>query len=368
MSDDPKATGTGKERIAKVIARAGVASRREAEQLIGLGLVAVNGEVLDSPAVTVGPNDVVTVRGQPLPEVEPPRVWRYHKPEGLVTTTRDEKGRPTIFDRLPDDLPRVVSVGRLDLTSEGLLLLTNDGGLKRHLELPSNAWVRRYRVRVHGIPNVETLARLADGITVDGVRYGGIEASLDRQQGANAWLTMALKEGKNREIRRVMEHLGLPVSRLIRLSYGPFHLGNMEKGAVEEVPTRALKEMVRDFFGDAGKPSSAESTGGTARPKAKLTQGPSGPVKPAPGRPGSAKPKPRRAGDGDRTRSVPTSDQESGARRGGKPGRNPSSGKPGPRSAARSEGRPEGRPSGRSGRRPSGSGGPNGPGGPKRRG
>jgi len=237
------------ERIAKRLARAGLCSRRDAERWIAEGRVAVNGRVLDSPACVVGPEDLVVVDGQPLAEPDRTRLWRYHKPAGLVTTHRDPEGRPTVFDRLPADLPRVISVGRLDLTSEGLLLLTNDGGLARRLELPSNAWARRYRVRVHGSVDVAALARLEAGVMIDGVAYGPIRAVLDRQKGANAWLTVSLREGKNREIRRVMEHLGWSVTRLIRVSYGPFQLGTLAEGAIEEVPGKVLREQMGE-----GKP------------------------------------------------------------------------------------------------------------------
>ncbi|MDP9195656.1 MAG: rRNA pseudouridine synthase [Pseudomonadota bacterium] len=236
------------ERIAKRMARAGLCSRRDAERWIAEGRVSVNGRVLDSPACVVGPDDGILVDGQPLPDAEPARLWRYHKPSGLVTTARDEKGRDTVFANLPPGLPRVVSVGRLDLTTEGLLLLTNDGGLSRHLELPSTGWLRRYRVRVHGTVDEARLASLAAGVTVEGVKYGPIEAVLDRLQGANAWLTVGLKEGKNREIRHVMEHLGLKVTRLIRVAYGPFQLGKLAEGEVEEIPRRVLKEQLGDFF------------------------------------------------------------------------------------------------------------------------
>jgi len=236
-------------RIAKRLARAGVASRRDAEKLIAEGRVAVNGRVLDSPAVTGGPADAVTLDGRPIPEAEATRVWRYHKPDGLVTTAKDPQGRPTVFERLPETLPRVVSVGRLDLTSEGLLLLTNDGALARYLELPDHAWPRRYRVRAFGRVDPDALARLADGVTVDGVRYGPIEASLDRQQGGNAWLTVGLREGKNREVRRVLEHLGLKVGRLIRVSFGPFHLGSLPRGGLEEIKTKVLHEQIPGYFG-----------------------------------------------------------------------------------------------------------------------
>ncbi|MEO5374261.1 MAG: rRNA pseudouridine synthase [Alphaproteobacteria bacterium] len=240
-ADSPTDKG---ERVAKVLARAGVCSRREAERLIAEGRVRVNGQVLTTPAVLVGETDLVAVDGKPLAAREKTRLWRFHKPRGLVTTHRDPEGRPTVFGALPPDLPRVISVGRLDLTSEGLLLLTNDGTLARKLELPATGWVRRYRVRVHGTVEPARLVALEKGITIDGVAYGPIKALLDRTQGSNAWLTVGLREGKNREIRRVMEHMGWTVSRLIRVSYGPFQLGLLAEGAVEEVPGRILKEQL----------------------------------------------------------------------------------------------------------------------------
>jgi 23S rRNA pseudouridine2605 synthase len=246
VSIDEAETGAGerRERIAKVLARAGVCSRRDAERWIAEGRVSVDGHVLTSPAVAVTTNNDIRVDGKPLPAPERPRLWRYHKPAGLVTSHRDEKGRPTVFDALPQGLPRLISVGRLDLNSEGLLLLTNDGGLARRLELPATGWLRRYKVRVHGEVESERLAALEKGITIDGVSYGPIRASLERRQGSNAWIALALREGKNREVRRVLEHLGLQVTRLIRLSYGPFQLGNLARGAVAEVPKKVLAEQL----------------------------------------------------------------------------------------------------------------------------
>jgi 23S rRNA pseudouridine2605 synthase len=239
-----QAPGERPERIAKVLARAGVCSRREAERWIREGRVSVDGRVLATPAVTVEAASDIRIDGKPLPIPERRRLWRYHKPAGLVTSHRDEKGRPTVFDALPKDLPRLISVGRLDLNSQGLLLLTNDGGLARRLELPSTGWVRRYKVRVHGEAQPEQLAALAKGITIKGVVYGPINATLEREQGSNAWIAMALREGKNREVRRVLEHLGLQVTRLIRLSYGPFQLGNLPRGEVDEVPRKVLAEQL----------------------------------------------------------------------------------------------------------------------------
>ncbi|MCM8734137.1 pseudouridine synthase [Azospirillum sp. A1-3] len=249
----------GGERIAKRLARAGLCSRRDAERWIAEGRVAVNSRVLDSPACVVRPGDIVQVDGKVIPEPEPARLWRYHKPSGLVTTARDEKGRETVFDRLPPELPRVVSIGRLDLTTEGLLLLTNDGELARFLELPATGWTRRYRVRVFGEVDERQLAALEKGPTIEGVKYGPIEAALDRIQGRNAWLTVSLKEGKNREIRKVMESLGLQVNRLIRVAYGPFQLGKLEEGAVEEVPKRVVREQIAPFFGTPEGAEPAES-------------------------------------------------------------------------------------------------------------
>lgn len=232
------------DRIAKYLSRAGVASRREIERLIAEGKIVLNGAPVTHPATFVGPGDIVQVAGKVVDAPERTRLWRYHKPEGLVTTHRDPEDRPTIFQKMPPGMPRVISVGRLDLNSEGLLLLTNDGALARTLELPATGWLRRYRVRVYGTVEPPALAALARGVTVEGVRYGAIEAMLDSRKGENAWLTVALREGRNREIRRVMSHLNLHVSRLIRVAYGPFQLGQLPRGAVEEVPARVLRDQL----------------------------------------------------------------------------------------------------------------------------
>lgn len=238
---DPPERG---ERIAKWLARAGVASRRDVERMLAEGRVRLNGAVLTHPASFVRDGDTVQVDGRVVPAPEGTRLWRYHKPDGLVTTHRDPEGRPTVFERLPREMPRVISVGRLDLTSEGLLLLTNDGALARRLEMPATGWLRRYRARVHGRPDPQALAALARGVTVEGVRYGPVEAGLDSAKGENAWLTIGLREGRNREVRRIMAYLNLPVSRLIRISYGPFQLGNLPRGAAEEVPARVLRDQL----------------------------------------------------------------------------------------------------------------------------
>ena len=232
------------DRIAKVMARAGICSRRDAERMIADGRVSVNGRRLDTPAFNVTADDKITVDGKPVGEPDPPRLWRYHKPAGLVTTARDPQGRDTVFQKLPASLPRVNAVGRLDINTEGLLLLTNDGGMKRFLELPSTGWLRRYRVRAFGKADEKKLKDLKHGITIDGVNFKSIEASLERVQGGNVWLTMALREGKNREIKRVLEALDMKVNRLIRLSFGPFQLGQLEAGKVEEVPRRVLRQQL----------------------------------------------------------------------------------------------------------------------------
>ncbi len=246
-------------RVAKLMARAGLCSRREAERWIADGRVALDGRLLDRPGVTVDDPRRLSVDGRPLPAAAPARLWRYHKPPGLMTTHRDPQGRPTVFERLPAELPRLIAVGRLDLTSEGLLLLTNDGELARHLELPATGWTRRYRVRAFGPVDADRLAALAKGVTVDGVAYGPVEAELRRRQGGNAWLDMALKEGRNREVRKLCEHLGLKVNRLIRVAYGTFQLGRLPRGAVAEVPARMLADQVGGAWGRrAQRPAHAD--------------------------------------------------------------------------------------------------------------
>ena len=245
----PKVKKTG-ERIAKVVSRAGLASRRDAEEWVTQGRVTVNGRVINSPALDVTGNDVIAVDGKPLPPRERTRLFMFHKPRGLMTTHADPEGRPTVFDNLPDGLPRLISIGRLDFNTEGLLLLTNDGGLARALELPDTGWLRRYRVRAHGEVTQGQLDELKKGVEVDGVKYGSIDATLERDQGANVWLVFAIREGKNREVRNVMAHLGLEVNRLIRVSYGPFQLGELEEGQVEEVKTRVLREQLGEKIAD----------------------------------------------------------------------------------------------------------------------
>lgn len=279
-SDAPKG-----ERIAKVLARAGVASRREAERMIDAGRVVVNGATITSPALNVTQSDTISVDGKPIADPEPPRIWLYHKPAGLVSTESDEKGRPTIYDGLPVDLPRVMSIGRLDLNSEGLLLLTNDGGVKRKLELPSTGWLRRYRVRVNGRPQDADFEPLRQGIVADGEVFQPMQVTLDRQQGANAWLTLGLREGKNREIRRAMGELGFKVSRLIRVSFGPFQLGELKPGAVEEL----RRKIVRDQLG-----LPAEDPSGTARPKPRPNARPNTRSKPQAARRPAGKPQKKR--------------------------------------------------------------------------
>jgi 23S rRNA pseudouridine2605 synthase len=291
MTDAPDAPP---ERIAKRLARAGVASRRDAERLIAEGRVRLNGRRLDTPAVTVTAADRIEVDGHEVDAPEPPRLWRYHKPEGLVTSARDEKGRPTVFDALPPDMPRVLSVGRLDIASEGLLLLTNDGELKRRLELPTTGWLRRYRARAHGAPSEAALDELRRGVTVDGERFQPMSVTLDRIQGANSWLTVGLREGRNREVRRALEHVGLTVNRLIRVSYGPFQLGDLPPGAVEEVKGRVLADQLglpRPARPEPpAKAARAPEAAGKARPQKAAAPGG------GPGKAGAAKPRAAKAG------------------------------------------------------------------------
>src|SRR2546430_10451493 len=272
--NDPPAS----ERIAKAIARAGLCSRREAETWIAAGRVAINGEVVASPARNVTLADRISVDGQPLPSRERTRLFLYHKPRGLLTTHADPGGRPTIFTALPKGLPRLISVGRLDINTEGLLLLTNDGALARVLELPATAWLRRYRVRAHGRVTQEGLERLTAGITIAGIRYGPIEATLERAQGSNVWLSFAIREGKNREVKNVLGHLGLKVNRLIRLAFGPFQLGELSVGAIVEVKTRALREALGERIAAlAGADFTGPIEAREARPAPRALRAPPGP-------------------------------------------------------------------------------------------
>ena len=247
FEEEPK-----EERIAKRMARSGLCSRRDAERWILAKRVIVDGIIIDTPALKVGGKSVILVDGKAIPEKDKPRLWCYHKPTGQITTTRDVRGRTTVFDSLPKEIPRVVSVGRLDYDSEGLLLLTNDGDLARQLELPSTAWIRRYRVRVYGRPQEKQLEKLSKGVTLDGIKYGTLDVKLDKQGPSNAWLTLGLREGKNREVRRLMESIELKVMRLIRISFGPFQLGNLEAGQIEEVKPASLKEQLGIFSTKAG--------------------------------------------------------------------------------------------------------------------
>jgi 23S rRNA pseudouridine2605 synthase len=278
------------DRIAKVLSRAGVASRREAERMIAEGRVSVNGKKIDSPALNVTAKDRSSGDGQPLPEAEAPRMWLYYKPIGLVTSNSDEKGRTTIFDELPEDMPRVMTVGRLDLNSEGLLLLTNDGGIKRKLELPATGWLRRYRVRINGRPKDEDFAPLRKGLVIDGEKFQPMTVSLDRQQGANAWLTVGLREGKNREIRRAMEDIGFSVNRLLRVSYGPFQLGNLNPGEVEELRPRVVRDqlgLAEEEEKPAARPTRSRGGKPAGRPLGKPAGKPTGkPAGKGPGKPG----------------------------------------------------------------------------------
>jgi 23S rRNA pseudouridine2605 synthase len=297
----PKAAASG-ERVAKVLARAGLASRREAEAIIAAGRVEVNGKRIDSPALNVRATDRILVDGKPLAAPQPPRLWLYHKPLGLVTSARDEKGRATVFDRLPEGMPRVMPVGRLDINSEGLLLLTNDGEVKRKLELPATGWLRKYRVRVNGKPDDARFEPLRKGITVEGERFQPMQVSLDRQQGANAWLTVGIREGRNREVRRAMEAVGLIVNRLIRTGYGPFQLGDLAAGAVEEVRPRILRDQLGIEVASeesAPKPARRPAAAGAAKSRPKTASAGVANARPeGSGKPAKSAGKPRsRAGE-----------------------------------------------------------------------
>lgn len=350
------------DRIAKVLSRAGVASRREAERMIELGQVSVNGKIIDSPALNVTSSDRIIVNGVPIGQPEPARLWLYYKPEGLVTSASDEKGRPTVFDNLPEDLPRVMSVGRLDLNSEGLLLLTNDGEIKRKLELPSTGWLRKYRVRLKGNPDDAALEPLRNGLTVDGEVFQPMIVSLDRIQGANAWLTVGLREGRNREIRRALSAIGLTVNRLIRVSYGPFRLGELQPGEVQEVRGKVLRDQLGMDPAEAD-PTPEKTRPGRPRPAAagKDASGarPTDRARPAGAKPGFAKAGPAKAGpvkagaakrggkselsDQDPTRAVRSVRSKSAAAKQGAPKAGaPRSGsaKPAPRGAARPDNAP----------------------------
>ncbi len=362
--------------MAKVLARAGVASRRDVEKLIAAGRVALNGAVLTTPAVKVEPGDIVTVDGEVVSDAEPARLFRYHKPPGLVTSHNDPKGRPTVFQALPEGLPRLISVGRLDLSSEGLLLLTNDGGLARALEQPSTGVIRRYRARAFGRTNQERLDKLKDGITVEGVRYGAIEARLDKAkegaQGANLWITVTLAEGKNREVRRVLEALGLKVNRLIRLSYGPFALGTLLPGQVEEVGPRVIREQLAEHIDPRNLPKGDRPAWRMPAKMAKAAEMAAGGRRAAQGRratapageapakktykAGWAKPKPKTAAAkaaGEAKAKARTKPKASGFPRAGGPS-------PGPRGPTPSASRPGTRPARRPGPRPGGGRGPRG--------
>ena len=300
--------GGAGERVAKALARAGVASRRDVERLIAAGRVAINGKVLTTPAVKAGPDDILTVDGAVVSDAEPTRMWRYHKPVGLVTTHKDPHDRPTVFQSLPEALPRVISIGRLDLASEGLLLLTNDGALARALELPSTGWMRRYRARAHGRTDQARLDKLKDGVTIEGVRYGAIEARLDKVREsrdgttpANVWITVTLTEGKNREVRRVLESIGLKVNRLIRLAYGPFQLGTLGQSQVEEIGPRVIREQLAGLIPPENMPK-GDKVVAIHQPGTKQRRQPDGATAdalaaPAPAKPqykaGWARPKPK---------------------------------------------------------------------------
>ncbi|MEQ8405900.1 MAG: pseudouridine synthase [Oceanicaulis sp.] len=335
MADDPSRAG---ERIAKALAHIGVASRREAERLIEAGRISVNGETLKSPAFNVRPGDEICLDGQPVGERPPTRVWRYHKPTGLLTTHHDPEGRETVFQQMSAEMGRVISVGRLDLNSEGLLLLTNDGELARVLELPATGWTRRYRVRAYGNADDKALAKLADGAVVDGVVYGPVEVTVDRRTGANVWLTIGLKEGKNREVRKVLASVGLTVNRLMRTAYGPFQLGALKRGEVEEVKPSVLRDQLGKLYplradghpvkaGDA--PTAAKT--GTAKARSDPARGESG-FKP--------KPKPKPQNKAGWAKASPKSEPGHKARKAAKAG---PGAKPDPKSKSRKDRRDAGK-------------------------
>lgn len=348
-NDPPKG-----DRIAKVLARAGVASRREAERMIEAGRISVDGKVIDSPALNVEPRARISVDGKPMAAPEPPRVWMYHKPTGLVTTDNDEKGRKTIYQDLPEDMPRVMSVGRLDLNSEGLILLTNDGALKRKLELPSTGWLRKYRVRINGRPTEETFEPLRRGLNLQGEIFQPMLVSIDRQQGANAWLTIGIREGKNREIRRAMEAIQLNVNRLIRVSYGPFQLGTLKIGGVEELRRKTLRDQLGMSDEELLAPGATASPKPTQRGKSSVTRGKRPPLSKGPmrGREAYATSDPM-------ARATPAG--KSAAKSAGKPtgktGAKPT-GKASGKASGKSFGKPMDRPAGRSFDKPRGKPGP----------